>query len=468
MDYFRLRVAIKAREADISRRGKANSKAAAVSSLEQLRPGDVIRVPSGRRAGLAVVLDPGRAEGCDGPRPTVLTADRQVRKLSVADFPVPVESLQRLRIPKAFNPRNPAQRRDLASTLRNTGLEDAPRRRRERSEAADDTELATLREAMRAHPCHACPEREDHARWAERYVKLRRDTDALQQRVRNRTHTIVRTFDRICGLLEELGYLDGDAVTPAGRRLAALYTELDLLTAECLRAGIWEGLSPAELAACVSALVFESRQPDDAATPRLPGGRSREALAEMVRIWGAVEERQKEHRVDSPREPDLGFAWAAFRWASGHSLEPVLRDAEMQAGDFVRWTKQLIDLLGQIAVAARDADGEAQAAGGRGPPSGGRPGPLPTSSAEVSSPTRRWPSQPCRASRGASSPASPSPQRSLARSAASTRLSGLSSPQRSLSSTSFAGSFGARGNRSSYDGSGTSQATLTTAGATAR
>ena len=359
MDYFRLRLAIKAREADISRRGKANSKAAAVSSLEQLRPGDVIRVPSGRRAGLAVVLDPGRAEGLDGPRPTVLTADRQVRKLTLADFPVPVESLQRLRIPKSFNPRNPAQRRDLASTLRNTGLEAAPRRRRERSEAADDTELATLRESLRAHPCHACPEREDHARWAERHVKLRRDTEALQQRVRNRTHTIVRTFDRICGLLEELGYLDGDAVTPAGRRLAAIYTELDLLTAECLRAGIWEGLSPAELSACVSALVFESRQPDDAATPRLPGGRSREALAEMVRIWGAVEERQKEHRVDSPREPDLGFAWAAFRWASGHSLEPVLRDAEMQAGDFVRWTKQLIDLLGQIAVAAPDPDAEA-------------------------------------------------------------------------------------------------------------
>jgi len=154
-------------------------------------------------------------------------------------------------------------------------------------------------------------------------------------------------------------------VTPAGRRLAAIYTELDLLTAQCLRAGVWEGLGPAELAACVSALVYESRQPDDAATPRLPGGRSRDALAEMVRIWGAVEERQKEHRVDSPREPDLGFAWASFRWASGASLESVLKDADMQAGDFVRWTKQLIDLLGQIAVAARDPDGGAGAATGK-------------------------------------------------------------------------------------------------------
>ncbi len=356
-EYAGLRRALSEREADLSRAGTANRKAAAAASLEQLRPGDVIRVPSGRRAGLAVVLDPGRAAGLEGPRPTVLTADRQVRKLSVIDFPVPVESLHRLRIPKSFNPRNPAQRRDLASTLRNTGLEDAPKRRRDRSEAADDAELGRLRAELRGHPCHGCPEREDHARWAERYFRLRRDTEALQRRVRGRTHTISRTFDRICALLDELGYLDGDAVTPAGRRLAAIYTELDLLTAECLRAGVWEGLTPAELAACVSALVFETRQPDDAATPRLPGGRSREALAEMVRIWGAVEERQKEHRVDSPREPDLGFAWAAFRWASGHALEPVLREADMQAGDFVRWTKQLIDLLGQVAVAAPDPDG---------------------------------------------------------------------------------------------------------------
>jgi ATP-dependent RNA helicase HelY len=298
----------------------------------------------------------------------VLTAERQVRRLSLVDFAEPVESLQRLRLPKSFNPRNPAQRRDLAATLRNTGLDDAPAPRRARSSAADDAELARLRTALRAHPCHGCADREDHARWAERYWRLRRDTEALQRRVRTRTHTISRTFDRICALLQELGYLEGDRVTPAGRQLAAIYTELDLLAAECLRGGLWAGLTPAELAACVSALVFESRQPDDASPPRLPAGRAREALAEMVRVWGDLEGREKDHRVPSPREPDLGFAWAAYRWASGHRLEAVLGDADMQAGDFVRWTKQLIDLLGQVADASRALDGESapRPAGGVG------------------------------------------------------------------------------------------------------
>jgi ATP-dependent RNA helicase HelY len=323
-----------------------------------LRPGDVIVVPGGRRAGLAVVLDPGNDGGRDGPRPTVLTAERQVRRLSLVDFPTPVESLHRLRIPKTFNARNPAQRRDLASTLRNAHLEDSPaaRPRRARSTAADDRELLDLRARMRAHPCHGCTEREDHARWAERYWRLRRDTDALERRVRNRTNTISRTFDRITAMLEELGYLDGDAVTPEGRRLSVLYTELDLVAAESIRAGVWAGLSPAELASVVSALVFESRQADDGVSPRLPGGIVRDRLGEMVKLWASLEAREREHRLESPREPDLGFVWATHRWASGQSLDTVLRESDMQAGDFVRWTKQVIDLLGQVADAALRAD----------------------------------------------------------------------------------------------------------------
>jgi ATP-dependent RNA helicase HelY len=366
-EYAGFRRAISDREAALSREGAANRSAAAAASLEKLRPGDVIRVPGGRRAGLVVVLDPGNDSGREGPRPTVLTAERQVRRLSLIDFPTPVESLHRLRIPKTFNARNPAQRRDLASTLRNAHVEDSPgaqKPRRSRSTAADDADLLDLRVRMRAHPCHGCAEREDHARWAERYWRLRRDTDALERRVRTRTNTISRTFDRITAMLDELGYLQGDAVTPEGRRLSVLYTELDLVAAESIRSGVWAGLAPAELASVVSALVFESRQADDGISPRLPSGIIRDRLAQMVKLWASLEAQEREHRLESPREPDLGFVWATHRWGSGASLDTVLRESEMQAGDFVRWTKQVIDLLGQVADAALGADDpEAQETG---------------------------------------------------------------------------------------------------------
>jgi ATP-dependent RNA helicase HelY len=353
-EYAALRRQLKDREAEASRRGSAARRAEATAALERLRPGDVIRVPAGRRAGLAVVLDPGLASGLEGPRPTVLTADRQVKRLTVVDFPAPVEPLARLRIPRSFNPRSPQSRRDLASTLRTRIRDDNGAKsdgRRSASGAAEDPEIDRLRAAIRAHPCHRCPDREEHARWAERWWRLRRDTDGLQRRVETRTNTIARTFDRVCALLESLGYLAKGQVTPHGERLRGLYTELDLLTAECQRENVWAGLTPAELAACVSALVFEARQPDDVAPPRVPGGPVSAALGETVRIWSRLDALEKDFGLSFQREPDLGFAWAAYRWARGHRLESVLVAADLSAGDFVRWTKQLIDLLGQIADA---------------------------------------------------------------------------------------------------------------------
>jgi ATP-dependent RNA helicase HelY len=170
-----------------------------------------------------------------------------------------------------------------------------------------------------------------------------------------RSHVIARTFDRVCAVLDRLGYLAGDTVTADGRRLAGLYTELDLLAAECMRRHQWDGLDPAELASCVSAMSFESRQADDAHPPRLPKGRVPDALAGMVRTWGELDQLEKDNDLSFLREPDLGFAWAAYRWARGASLESVLEGSpELTPGDFVRSVKQLIDLLDQIAKAAPD------------------------------------------------------------------------------------------------------------------
>ncbi len=129
------------------------------------------------------------------------------------------------------------------------------------------------------------------------------------------------------------------------------------MTAECLREGVWDGLAPAELASVVSILVYESRRDDDATPPQLPPGRTREVLAETQRRWQALEDRERSHRLAPAREPDLRFAWATYRWASGTALDAVLRDADLAPGDFVRWTKQVVDLLGQLADASRQQPG---------------------------------------------------------------------------------------------------------------
>jgi ATP-dependent RNA helicase HelY len=365
--YAGLRQALNDREAHLARSGASAGRADATQSLQRLRRGDVIRVPAGRRSRLAVVLDPGREtnrrEDAADPAPTVLTVDRQVKRLASTDFPTPVAPLGSVRVPKTFNPRSPQSRRDLAASLRNLDLPEGERRPPRRAAAADDLEIARLRAALRRHPCHGCADRADHARWADRHARLSRDTEALRRRVEGRTNTIARTFDRVCALLESLGYLAGEDVPPDGQLLAGIYAESDLLAAQCLRAGVFDGLSPAELAGCASALVYEARRGDDL-VPKVPGGRSREALAAMVRLWGRLSEAEAAHRLSFLREPDLGFAWPAYRWAAGEALDVVLTEADLTAGDFVRWVRQLLDLLDQIGkVATGPVAATARAAG---------------------------------------------------------------------------------------------------------
>ena len=80
----------------------------------------------------------------------------------------------------------------------------------------------------------------------------------------------------------------------------------------------------------------------------------KDTLAEMVSLWADLDALEREHKLDFLREPDLGFAWAAYRWAEGAPLDEVLTETDLAAGDFVRWVKQLLDLTDQVADAAGD------------------------------------------------------------------------------------------------------------------
>ncbi|MFM7014423.1 MAG: DEAD/DEAH box helicase, partial [Actinomycetota bacterium] len=124
-----------------------------------------------------------------------------------------------------------------------------------------ERELAGLKVRMKSHACHQCQEREKHARWAERYWKLERETTATIDQIEGRTNQVATTFDRICDLLIELEYLDDSTedleVTEGGRMLSRIYGERDLLISESLRRGIWEVLDAPGLAAMAAALVYE-------------------------------------------------------------------------------------------------------------------------------------------------------------------------------------------------------------------
>ena len=376
LDYARLRATISERERAQSRMSRLARRRACSDALAELRRGDIINV-TGRRGGLAVVLEPANAS--EDPRPLVLTENRWAGRISSADYSGATTPMGSMNLPKRVEHRQPKVRRDLASALRSAAdglVITADRNRRGgAAEPADtDPELVALRESMRRHPGHRMADREAVARIGERYLRVERDNDQIRVKVSAATNSLSRTFDRIVGLLTERGYIGGDGagvtacqphVTADGRLLARIYSESDLLVAECLRTGVWKGLAPAELAAVLSGLVFETRG-SDGPTPAnvidMPTPAVRRALAQTRRMSGELRVDEHRLRLSPTREPDEGFVPAIYRWATTGDLAAALDASDvtgsgkpLPAGDFVRWCRQVLDLLDHVRNAAPES-----------------------------------------------------------------------------------------------------------------
>lgn len=223
--------------------------------------------------------------------------------------------------------------------------------------ADSERKLTQLKQSLKAHPCHRCPEREEHARWGERWWKLRRETDAVIDQIESRTNQVAKTFDRICDLLVEFDYLSLDKsgdleITDAGSKLALIYGERDLLVAEALRAGIWDRVDAATLSAIVAALVYEPRRDDEHTQPRFPRGDFEVVFNETRELWRTLEASTKRNKL-RPTEPiDAGVSYSIHRWVAGAKLDNVLYEADLLVGDFIRLCKQIVDLLEQLSRAA--------------------------------------------------------------------------------------------------------------------
>jgi ATP-dependent RNA helicase HelY len=370
LEYVRLRAAISQRERAQARASRLERRKATNDALTSLRRGDIVNIANGRRAGLAVVLEAARDD--DDPRPLVLTENRWAGRISSADYSGTSAKVGSMTLPKRVEHRQPRVRRDLASALRSAtaGLAIPKGRRSGPPRDHDvDPELAGLREQLTRHAAHRLPDREERARLAERYLRIERDNEQIQQKVAAATNSLARTFDRIVELLTERGFIrdvDGDPrVTDDGRLLARIYSESDLLVAECLRGGVWEDLTPAELAGVLSAVLYESRG-DAPGTPQaaeIPTGKLRRALADTRRFSAELRTDEQRHRIAPSRELDEGFVTAVYRWATTGDLAAALDASDigrtgspLSAGDFVRWCRQVLDLADQVRNAAPSAE----------------------------------------------------------------------------------------------------------------
>jgi ATP-dependent RNA helicase HelY len=346
---YRLLVA----EAEEARRDAPSDARLVVDAMNRLRPGDIVLVPTHRTKGRVAVLGPPRGKGMSGLILPVVTDDGRRLQLRVKDFPVPPQRAGHIKLPAPFDPTAARFLRAAGELVRSAEVVEpddvktyTPKWQGGRARARGRTpaeRLATM------HPVAACPDAAAHLKALARAERLDRSLVAERRQRRSDEASLGRQLDRVLTVLGELGFVDGWALTEAGDRLARLYHECDLLIADCISAGVLDGLTPIELAGLASVFTFEARGVDVGGLPIPPGLHTRitEIESRLARLAGL----EKRAHLPLTRDIDEGFVGAASAWASGDPLAEVLADG-ITGGDFVRNIKQLVDLLRQIAIVA--------------------------------------------------------------------------------------------------------------------
>jgi ATP-dependent RNA helicase HelY len=321
-------------------------------ALIKLRPGDVIYATKGRYAGPAAVVATAHRKG--GLKLTAVSVHGDLVNLSAHDFPDPPRPLGRVELPGTYAPNRQDFRREVGKRVVRAKL---AARERNRRRAAD---RAAADAAVAEHPVADDPDLRERLRLAAQADRVEREIGELETRVAGRNQTLARDFDRVLSILERYGYVeigpDAWTLTAAGHMLARTFHECDLLVAECARQGVFDGLAPSALAALASVFVYEHRSPEPPPPPWFPSAdvRRRWLRIEAISDQLAADERALE--LAEHRPPDPTFLAVAFAWAAGEGFAEVVAEEELSGGDFVRTTKQLIDLLDQLAVvAAADA-----------------------------------------------------------------------------------------------------------------
>lgn len=373
-EYVRIKSELEARDArhaQLLAREQARRRWELFSSLKR---GDVLAYKDGRRPRHGIVMKKSGTRTGETTL-TVLADNAKLREFSSNGFVGGLALVGQMWV-KDYSERKPRDRQRLASKLRTAVREgiftDPEPAKPSEEEAATPAKTAVsslkssspvpeingrelaelseleLSELLARHPAASCPQLCSHLKKASRWARLERQAARLRRQVDVSEGALVDTFDRVVSVLSELGYLDPQGqVTEAGAVLCRIYSEYDLLLAQCALKNIFAGLNPAQLAAACSAASYEARR-EEAGAP-VPA-----ALKSVVnQIEGlAADLRQVQTELQAPQLPQSSSALVAatYAWAQGKPLSVALEAAPIEAGDFVRAMKQLLDVLRQLEM----------------------------------------------------------------------------------------------------------------------
>ncbi len=328
-----------------------------IFALAHLVPGDVIRLHtdgpgSSTETTIAAVLSVAfRKRG--RIRVSVVDTDGDIYELVPDELLEPPEPVAKVELPEPYLPNSVSFAHEVAGQLKNRRLARPSGNGKREHRGGGGKGHGPDGEPRSRTILTKDDVPPDARRGLKRLENMEADLARARQLAAGRADSLAGQFDRVIALLTERGHLLGWSLTESGERIARLYHESDLLVVESLEDGLFDGLDPAEVAALASVFVFEERRSSGAPTrPWYPSADMRRRFRQIQARHLDLALAEEESRLPPTRAPDPGFVAVAHGWASGVPLDDILSEEELTAGDFIRTTKQLIDLLRQIGQLA--------------------------------------------------------------------------------------------------------------------
>jgi ATP-dependent RNA helicase HelY len=305
--------------------GRTDLGAAIEDAVAALRPGDVVVDPGRSSVGRLVVVAEPRVRRGQAAVDTVRPDSRRV-VIGAKEFRLPPIVVGRL----AVDDLRPGERgfaRAVAARLRDLPEDPHPR-------SAPPADLV----------------RKGDVPVAVRRQRLDDEIATIEDRLHDEEAAHEHEFDAVAELLRRRGHLDGWSLTDSGGMVRRLFHERGLLVAECLAAGVFDGLDVPSLAAAVSAFRAGTRQ--DLAPSPFPTPELRERWRRIEEVVDDLQRCESDLGLPITPHPDSALLTPIHRWTGGTDLAGALRASGLGPGDLAREVRQVLELLEQVAVVA--------------------------------------------------------------------------------------------------------------------
>jgi len=212
---------------------------------------------------------------------------------------------------------------------------------------------------MRSFKSHKHPSLEKYYESLERLFALRERVQTLRHLLSNESLQLFPDYLQRKAVLRTLGYIDAEeSVCVKGRVACEVGTCEELIVTEIVTEGLFSDLSPEEIVACLSSLVYQAKNTDEDFDSELPE-KIVSCCNRMKAIATNLGQLQKEKGLDvDPGEYcdnslNFGLVHVVYEWALGMPFKNICDLTDAQEGSIVRTITRLEELCREVRNCAR-------------------------------------------------------------------------------------------------------------------